>query len=64
MQDITIIEPFFFHKLITEYHYLFGYISNHFFVTEFQNHRSEHDHGLLWIKRAPMYGVHTNEEIE
>jgi len=21
-----------------------------FFVTEFQNHGNEHDHGLLWIK--------------
>jgi hypothetical protein len=20
--------------------------------------------GLLWIKNAPMYGVHTNEKIE
>jgi len=35
-----------------------------FFITEFKNCESEHDHGLLWIKNAPMYGVHTNEEIE
>jgi hypothetical protein len=35
-----------------------------FFVTEFQNHGNKHDHGLLWIKHAPMYGMHTNEEIE
>ncbi len=35
-----------------------------FFVTKFQNRGSEHDHGLLWIKNAPMYGVHTNEKIE
>jgi hypothetical protein len=28
---------------------------------EFQNCGSEHDHGILWIKNAPMYGVHTNE---
>jgi hypothetical protein len=32
-----------------------------FFVIEFQNHESEHDHGLLWIKNSPMYGVQTNE---
>jgi hypothetical protein len=25
---------------------------------------SEYDHGLLWIKNAPMYGMHTNEKIE
>jgi len=31
---------------------------------EFQNCGNEHDHGLLWIKNAPMYVVHTNEEIE
>jgi hypothetical protein len=43
---------------------LFGYISDFFFITEFQNCENEHDHGLLWIKNAPMYGVHTNEEIE
>jgi hypothetical protein len=35
-----------------------------FFIIKFQNHGSEHDHGLLWEKNAPMYGVHTNEEIE
>ncbi len=34
------------------------------FVTKFQNHGSEHDHGFLKIKNAPMYRVHTNEEIE
>jgi len=22
------------------------------------------DHGLLWIKGAPMYEIHTNEEVE
>ncbi len=35
-----------------------------FFITNFQNRGSERDHGFLWIKNAPMYGVHTNEEIE
>jgi hypothetical protein len=45
-------------------HYLFGDISNFYFVTEFQNHGNEHDHGILWIKDALMYKVHTNEEIE
>ncbi len=40
------------------------HIFEFFLVTKFQNHGSEHDHGFLWIKNAPMYGVHTNEEIE
>jgi hypothetical protein len=31
---------------------------------EFQNHGSEQDDGVLWIKNAPMYRAHTNEEIE
>jgi hypothetical protein len=35
-----------------------------FFITKFQNHGSKHDHGHLWIKNAPMYGVNTNEKIE
>jgi hypothetical protein len=35
-----------------------------FFVIKFQNCGSEHDHGLLWIKDAPIYGINTNEEIE
>jgi hypothetical protein len=35
-----------------------------FFIIEFKNCGSKHDHGLLWIKNAPMYGVHTNEKIE
>ncbi len=34
------------------------------FVTKFQNHGSEHDHSLFWIKDAPIYGINTNEEIE
>jgi hypothetical protein len=55
-------------KLITKDHYLFGniyiYIYIYFLVTEFQNCGSEHDHGLLWIKNAPMYGMHINEKIE
>jgi hypothetical protein len=55
---------FFFHKLITKDHSLFGYIFGKKFIAEFQNHGSEHDHGLLWIKNALMYGMHTNEKIE
>ncbi len=35
-----------------------------FLVIKFQNSGSEPDHGLLWIKDAPIYGINTNEEIE
>jgi hypothetical protein len=42
----------------------YGKIKDYFYVTEFQNGGSEHDHGLLWIKYAPIYGTNTNEEIE
>ncbi len=49
---------------MTKYHHFFGHISKFYFVIEFQNHGSEDDHGLLWNKNVPMYGVHTNEKIE
>jgi hypothetical protein len=32
---------------------IFGQVCDIFFVIEFQNHGSEQDHGLLWIKDAP-----------
>jgi hypothetical protein len=35
-----------------------------FLVTKFQNRGSEHDHGLLCIKDAPIYGINTNEYVE
>jgi hypothetical protein len=49
---------------MTKYHFFFWHIFNFCFVIEFQNCENEDDHGLLWIKNAPMYGVHTNEKIE
>jgi hypothetical protein len=47
-------------------HYLFEciYVYIFSFVTKFQNYGSEHEHGTLWIKKTPMYRVHTNEKIE
>ncbi len=34
-------------------------------VKKIQNHGYEHDHDLLWIKDAPIYGIILkNEEIE
>ncbi len=36
---------------------IFGQVCDFCFVTKFQNCDSEHDHGLLWIKDAPIYGI-------
>jgi hypothetical protein len=44
-------------------HSFFGSISNFFGGSRFQNSGNEHEHGLLWIKNALMYGVLTNEKI-
>jgi len=46
-------------KIIIFWVYIYIY-----FVIKFQNHGSLHDHGLLSIKNALVYGVHTNEKIE
>ncbi len=64
MKDITIIKHLVSANLLQKIIIFFGMFLSFFFIIEFQNHGSEHDHGLLWIKNAPMYGMHTNEEIE
>jgi exonuclease III len=43
---------------------LFGKVVDFYFVTEFQNRGSEHEHGLLWVEDAPIYGRDNNSEIE
>ncbi len=63
MYDIMVIEHIIFANLSQNIIIFLG-IFLIFFITKFQNYGSEHDHGLLWIKNAPMYGMHTNEEIE
>lgn len=42
----------------------FGTISDYFSVIQFQNHGNEHDHSLLWIVNALIYGKDTNGTIE
>ena len=42
---------------------LFGKVEDFFFTTEFQQRGNEHEHGLLWIQNAPVYGQNTNAEI-
>jgi hypothetical protein len=34
------------------------------FVIDFENHGSEHDNGLLWIKHAPIHGINTNDFLK
>jgi hypothetical protein len=49
---------------MTKAHCLFGHIFNFYFIVEFQNCGNYFNHGLLWIKDASMYGMHTNEKNE
>jgi hypothetical protein len=51
-------------QLICHDETFFGKISDYFFVTEFQNRGNEHDHALLWIEGAPIYGADNNSKIE
>ncbi len=53
-----------FHKLWQSIDTLFGQLQDYFFVTKLQARGSEHDHGFLWIKDAPIYGINNNDEIE
>jgi hypothetical protein len=64
VQDIIIIKHLFSTNLWQKTSNFFGHISNFYFIVEFQNCENEHDHGLLWIKDAPMYKVHTNEKFK
>ncbi len=43
---------------------IFGHLLNFFFVTKFQSHESQHDHGLFWVANAPIYGLDSNNAIE
>ena len=47
-------------QLICHDEMFFGKISDYFFFTEFQNRGNEHDHALLWIEGAPVYGANNN----
>lgn len=41
-------------NLLTKDATILGGVEDYFFVTEFQTRGSQHDHGLLWIKDAPI----------
>lgn len=36
---------------------------DYYFVTEFQIRGSEHEHGLVWVENASIYGVNSNTDI-
>jgi hypothetical protein len=38
----------------------FRKVVDYYFVTKFQNRGSKHEHGLLWIEDAPIYGREKN----
>jgi hypothetical protein len=50
-------------KMICHDDTFFGKVSDHYFVTEFQNRGSEHEHRLLWIENAPIYRKDSNMQI-
>jgi hypothetical protein len=41
-----------------------AFILDFFFVTKFQSHGSQHDHGLLWVTNSSIYGLDSNNAIE
>jgi hypothetical protein len=51
-------------QLICHDEIFFGKVLDYYFVIEFQNRGSEHEHGLLWIEDTPIYGKNSNSEIE
>jgi hypothetical protein len=51
-------------QLICHDETFFGKISNYYFLIEFQNRGSDHDHKLLWIEGAPVYGNDNNVDTQ
>jgi len=49
---------------VYERYFNFWAFINFFFVTKFQSHESQHDHGLLSVANAPIYGLDSNNAIE
>jgi hypothetical protein len=43
---------------------ILGHLLDLFFVTKFLSCGSKHDHGLLWVANAPIYGLDSNNAIE
>jgi hypothetical protein len=43
---------------------ILGHLLDFFFFIEFQSCGGQHDHGLLWVANAPIYGLGSNNAIE
>jgi hypothetical protein len=43
---------------------IFGHLLYFFFDIEFQSCGNQHDHELLWVANAPIYGLDSNNAIE
>jgi hypothetical protein len=43
---------------------IFGHLLNFVFVTKFQSYESQHEYGLLWVAKASIYGLDSNNAIE
>jgi hypothetical protein len=50
--------------LCVKYNSILGHLLDIFFVIEFQSHGRQHDHGLLWVANAAIYGLDSNNAIE
>ncbi len=64
LHNIMIIVMKSFRTLCMKDNSIFGHLLDFFFVTKFQSHGSQHDHGLLWVANAPIYGLDSNNVIE
>ena len=51
-------------KFLKKKDHFFGHDIDCFFDTKFQNKGNEHDHGILWIENAPIYGQDPTTAIE
>jgi hypothetical protein len=43
---------------------IFGHLLDFFLLHNFKVMGSQHDHGLLWVANAPIYGLDSNNVIE
>ncbi len=57
MQDIMIMKLSIYLHFKTKTHLFFGQVYEFFWSKKFKIMEYEHDHGLLWIKNATIYGI-------
>jgi hypothetical protein len=52
-----------FQSLISKNSDIFGEFIDYFFTIEFQSRGNEHEHGLVWVKHAPIYKKASYEKV-